>query len=282
MAETTEAACLLQTGRLYLERLGLRDIGGPHFPPPPPPLAGFKSGAFSLYYDDAPIYHFDLEGRWQRAFVDGLHYLKGLDTRVQAIDRPREGANMVLRRRTSPFAEAADLDAQRIRQAAIRSTLPALMVRSPVASPSCPTASARSRAGRPPPYLSLNAHRLLGFGRLVPAARPIWASTVRSPSSPPRFLTPSSYRRPSATNAPRSAWPRLPISYARSPAEFSVHSEAVRSLWGRRREQAQAVYLGGSDVWRRPAGEIASFLEIAGADVRPRIDRFPRRLLTSR
>ncbi len=61
-----------------------------------PIFAGFKQAAFSLYYGDAPIFHFDLEGRWQRAFVEGIHYLKGLDTTVQAIDRVREGENLVL------------------------------------------------------------------------------------------------------------------------------------------------------------------------------------------
>ena len=61
-------------------------------------FAGFKQGAFSLYFGDAPIYHFDLEGRWQRAFLEPTHYLKSLDTRVQMIDRVREGANLVLKR----------------------------------------------------------------------------------------------------------------------------------------------------------------------------------------
>ena len=77
-----------------------------------------KPGAFSIYFGDAPIYHFDLDGRWQRAFVDGTHFLKGLDTTVQAVDRVREGENLVLRRRTLGFAEAADLDAS-IRSTAI-------------------------------------------------------------------------------------------------------------------------------------------------------------------
>ena len=64
----TEAACLLEQGALYRRRIGLEPVaraGEPIF-------AGFKPGAFSLYFGDAPIYHFDLEGRWQRAFVDGL------------------------------------------------------------------------------------------------------------------------------------------------------------------------------------------------------------------
>ena len=66
-----------------------------------PIFAGFKRAAFSLYYGDAPIFHFDLEGRWQRAFVEGIHYLKAPDTTVQAIDRVRVEKNLVLRRRAS-------------------------------------------------------------------------------------------------------------------------------------------------------------------------------------
>ena len=92
----TEAACLLEQGASYRRRIGLKPVattGDPIF-------AGFKHGAFSLYFGDAPIYHFDLEGRWQRAFVESTHYLKGLDATIHAIDRVREGPNLVLKRRT--------------------------------------------------------------------------------------------------------------------------------------------------------------------------------------
>src|SRR3954464_4614267 len=109
MAEQTEAACLLQTGASYGRRLGLRSPGGALV------FAGFKRGAFPLYRDDEPIYHFDLEGRWQRAFVDGVHFLKGLDATVRAVDRGREGAGMVLRRRTLEAPEVEALD-EAIRQ----------------------------------------------------------------------------------------------------------------------------------------------------------------------
>ncbi len=103
----TEAACLLEQGALYGRRIGLKPLvadGDPIF-------AGFKQGAFSLYFGDAPIFHFDLEGRWQRAFVDGTHYLKGLDATIHAIDRVREGPNLVLKRRTLTLVEADGLDA---------------------------------------------------------------------------------------------------------------------------------------------------------------------------
>src|SRR5215210_5294008 len=105
MAHPTEAACLLETGAMYPRRIGLR-AGSAELT-----FAGFKPGAFSIYCGDEPIVHFDLEGRWQRAFVAGVHYRKGLDTTVDRIDRVREGDNLVLRRRALSGAEAADLDA---------------------------------------------------------------------------------------------------------------------------------------------------------------------------
>ena len=112
MAQTTEAACLLQTGALYTRRIGLKGPTGELV------FAGIKRGAFSLYFDDDPIYHFDLEGRWQRAYIDGIHYRKGLDNGVDAIERVREGANLVLKRRPLAFSEVTDLD-ERIREVAL-------------------------------------------------------------------------------------------------------------------------------------------------------------------
>ncbi len=54
----TEAACLLEQGASYQRRIGFEPVeadGDPIF-------TGFKRGAFSVYFGDAPIYHFDLEG----------------------------------------------------------------------------------------------------------------------------------------------------------------------------------------------------------------------------
>ena len=104
----TEAACLLQSGALYRRRVGLVPVSERA----EMVFAGFKKGAFSLYFGDAPIYHFDLEGRWQRAYLEPTHYLKGLDTRVQKIDRVREGANLVLKRRELDEDEVLRLDLQ--------------------------------------------------------------------------------------------------------------------------------------------------------------------------
>ena len=112
MAQTSEAACLLQSGRAYPERIGLRDRSGAEV------FVGLRAEGFSVYFDDAPIYHFDHEGRWLRAFRDDVHYLKGLDAIVRAVERPRVEGSLSLRRRTLPYAEASDLDAS-VRSAAI-------------------------------------------------------------------------------------------------------------------------------------------------------------------
>ena len=69
MAGVTEAACLLDNGVQYGARVLLRPGAGD------PVFAGFKAGGFSLYFGDAPVFHFDLEGRWQKVFDSGRHYL---------------------------------------------------------------------------------------------------------------------------------------------------------------------------------------------------------------
>src|SRR4051794_35301794 len=104
MADQSEAACLIATGANYKRRLGLRSEQGPTI------CVGSRPGAFSVFRDDSPFFHFDLEGRWQRAVIDGRHYLKGLDGQVVAIDRVREGEDLVLRRRPLDPDEANHLD----------------------------------------------------------------------------------------------------------------------------------------------------------------------------
>ncbi len=176
MGHQTEAACLLESGALYARRVLLCPASGD------PIFVGFKAAAFSLYFGDAPIYHFDLEGRWQRAFVDGTHYLKGLDTTVQAIDRIREGENLVLRRRTLGFAEASDLDG-RVRSAAL-GVLEALgsgwleRVEPPSRARPLPSDELRAVPG---------AGRALGHGGLVRASREIRRDLRSAPAVAPRL-----------------------------------------------------------------------------------------------
>ena len=104
----TEAAGLLHSGVIFPRRVGLKPVGAAGNEAAI--LLGFKRGGFSAYFGDAPLLHFDLDGRWQRAFSAGTHYLKGLDTRTQAVDRVRAGELMILQRRTLRTAEMIELD----------------------------------------------------------------------------------------------------------------------------------------------------------------------------
>ena len=105
----TEAAGLLRSGLIFPRRVGLKPVDDPG--DEATILLGYKRGGFSAYFGDAPLLHFDLDGRWQRAFIAGTHYLKGLDTRTQAVDRVRDGKSMVLDRRTLGADETIHLDA---------------------------------------------------------------------------------------------------------------------------------------------------------------------------
>ena len=240
MAQQTEAACLLESGALYSIRLLLRpEVGDPVF-------AGFKDGAFSLYFGDAPIIHFDLEGRWQRAFIESVHHLKALDTTVQAINRVREGPNLVLKRRTLAFAEASDLDA---------------FIRG----------------------LVLDLAREVDAGRLEPLPPPGHSkSRPLSPDELRDFLERIAAWDAAAWFAHRERYqatygplPVLPPDCpgavilqatrdrcARTASEFDHHARAVAALIGRRVEQCKSVFLADADVLRRPEDELAAFLEI--------------------
>lgn len=249
----TEAEGLLETGALYRKRLLLRPEAGD------PVFAGFKTGAFSLYFGDAPIVHFDREGRWQRAYVAGVHYLKGLDTTVQTIDRVREGENLVLKRATAGFAAATDFDAF------VRSTALDLI-----------SALDAGRLGRVEPPAekagSISNDELRAF--LETVARwdaAAWFShreTYLETYGPLPFLPPDCpspvILQATLGHAGGRAFGNAPAAehYVRSVAEFASHARAVAGLLGRRVDQCKAVFLGGGDVLRRPVDAVAAYLEM--------------------
>jgi hypothetical protein len=245
----TEAACLLEQGATFRRRIGLKPVaakGDPIF-------AGFKQGAFSLYFGDAPIYHFDLEGRWQRAFVDGTHYLKGLDAAVHAIERVREGPNLVLKRRVLTEGEAAAIDA-RIRSTALELT-----------------------AG-------LDADRLERVEPVTPRAIPLTTPELRE------FMTRISSWDASAWLDHRArysaAYRKLPflppecqnavVLQAASGIEtgagaptlsadrFARHTRDVAELWGLRLLQSRLLFLAGAHVLHLPVKEVAALLTAIG------------------
>ena len=252
MAGPTEAECLLKTGALYSERVLLRPPageGGPVF-------LGLKPGAFSAYHGDAPVYHFDLEGRWQRAFVGGLHYLKGLDASVQSIDRVREGKNLVLKRRTLSPAETDGLDA-RVRSDALGLVAAIADGRYDRRDP--PTGV---RAFDPGPLLD----------RAVSWDATAWdrqRSRFRETYGPYPFIPPDS-TNPVLLQATTVAGPagvfgaRPAPDSAAPPADgFARHADRVAGLLGALVAQAKVVFLGGSDALRRPAPEILADLRAA-------------------
>ena len=238
MDHRTEAACLLEQGALYRKRIGLEPVVGDG----DPIFAGFKHGAFSLYFGDAPIYHFDLEGRWQRAFVEGIHYLKGLDADVHAIDRVREGPNLVLQRRTLSFGEAGDLDAR------IRSVALELMAG---------LDDGRFRRLEPPAGKAqpLSNDELREFleriSRWDAAAWFAHRERYTGTYGPLPFLPPECQNavvlQATLGHAEGRTFGLSPAAepYVRSADEFAQHARDVAGLWGRRLLQSRAHLPGG-------------------------------------
>jgi hypothetical protein len=249
----TEAACLLEKGASYSRRVGLL----PDVSQPDPIFAGFKHGAFSLYFGDAPIYHFDLEGRWQRAFLRGVHYLKGLDATVQVIDRVREGPNLVLKRKTLTESEAAEFDA-RVRLMALEliagidgASLTRIEPKSPKSEPLCST----------------DLREFLLRISSWDAAR--WVAhreQFRQTYGPLPFMPPEC-QRAVVLQVTQGKGGRLEFGFspaaaahARSPAEFERHVRSVAALWGRRLMQSRVIFLAGADVIHRPFEDLVSYM----------------------
>lgn len=251
MAQTSEAACLLESGRLYKARLLLRPSSGE------PIFVGFKPGVFSIYVGDAPVYHFDLEGRWFKVFLDGGHYLKGIDNQVQAVGRQRDGDGLTLTRRRLSWAEATDVDAR---------------VRSAVLDLLSDLGAGRLGTAEPPtPVRRVELEELRAF--LERAAgwdaaawfvqRERFAETYGPwPFLPPGATAPVVVQATLGDASGLGFGGTPPVAYhARSPDELAVHVGEVARLMGRRTEMCREVYLGGADVLSRPPGELRDCLE---------------------
>lgn len=252
MAQTSEAACLLQSGALYTKRIGLKGSADRLI------FAGIKRGAFSLYYDDAPIYHFDLEGRWQRAFLDGIHYRKGLDNAVVSIDRVRDGANLVLKRTSLRYSEVADLDD------AIRELALDLIDR---------IGSVNGELVLPPAGIRpLDRDELRTMlDRIIQWDAAAWFAhreRYLSAYAPLGFLPPDAHQAiVLQATVGDSRGPRFggdsPVEHAvRTPREFEHHARIVSNLLGRRVLQNNAVFLGEGDVLTRPQEDVFGYFDV--------------------
>ncbi len=253
MSELSEAEGLLRSGALYPRRVGLRRSDGLLI------LVGWKHGAVSIYFGDAPFYHLDLQGRWQRAFVEGTHYLKGLDASVEAIDRVREGENLVLRRRTLSFAEASDLDAS-VRSMALDLITElesgTLQVEEPP-EPARPSTAEELR------------ETLESISRWDAAAWFSHRERYLGTYGPWPFLPPdcphAAVLQGTLGHVDGRAFAGSEPSehYVRDAKEFEEHARTVDALLGARVVQCRNLFLAGADVLRRPIEELQAFLEIA-------------------
>lgn len=253
--QRTEAECLLEHGALYGKRVGLRGEDRSLI------FAGFKQGVFSLYFGDAPIFHFDLEGRWQHAFLRGRHYLKRLDTSIHEIDRIREGPNLVLKRRFLDQAEASRLD-EEVRGAAA-SLLGSLGASSP-------------RREHPPKGTAeaISDDELRGvLNRIGAWGASAWddvRSRYRDTYGPLPFTPPDCQKAvvlQATLGTPNGrSFGGGPVHEhsVRGLPEFERHVRDVAALAGRRLLQTKGVFLAGADVLRRSGSDVLGYLEIIG------------------
>jgi Radical SAM superfamily len=251
MTQSTEAACLLQTGSMYPARLGLRGGSGEDV------FFGIKSGGFSLYFGDEPIVHFDFEGRWQRAFIEGIHYLKGLDASVRAIGREREGAGLVLRRRVLGPDEIGEID-ETIRLAAL-DLIDGI------------SASRLDAISPPPPVRMIGLGELTGHLERVAewdaAAWQAHRNRYRVTYGPWPFLPPDCPNPVvlQATHGHDFGLGATSEPLVRSKHEFEEHALAVAKLLGRRTSQCRDIFLGDADVLRQPTGLVLDYLQTIGS-----------------
>jgi hypothetical protein len=252
MTQTTEAACLLQSGAMYPRRVGFKTATGGDL------FAGVKPGGVSLYFGDAPIYHFDLDGRWQRAFIDGVHYLKGLDATVRSIDRERENGGMVLRRNTLPFGRAVDLDAS-IRAIAL-DLIDDLdsgrleILESPSSAKAFGSENFRDFLERVAAWDSAAwfAHRERYLGTYGPIP-------FLPPDCPNALVLQATLGHANGRAFGRAKPAEF---YVRSSKEFAEHAAAVSKLIGRRIGQFNGIFLAGTDVFRQPSAELLGYFEV--------------------
>ncbi len=247
----TEAACLLETGTAFPRRIGL------HLKDNELVFAGMKPDGLSLYYGDEPIFHFDLEGRWLHAFVSGVHYYKGLDSMTTAVDRGREGANLVLKRRKLAYVDATEFDD------VVRST--ALHLLEAIESKHVDSAS--PPGGVQMLELDELAVVLDRAARWDAAAWFAQRERYREQFGDPPFLPPGSERSivlEATIGHPRGVGfggSTVPAHRVRSVEDFQAHAERVARIWGRRVLQAKSIYLAGGDVFTRPYTDIFGYLD---------------------
>lgn len=238
MAES-EAAALLRVGAIYPRRIGLRDSAGRLI------FAGVKRGALSLYCDDEPIYHFDLDGRWQRAYIDGNHYRKALSQSVDRIARSPVQEGIALRRSSASRTEIDALD-DSIRAAVLDVCVGLSQGRFAIVSP-------------PDPALALGVEDLRDLLDRVATWDPA-AWFARKEQYVRIYGTRLSFIPPDAQNA-IVLQPFNGDGSPRNADEFAAHCRDVSKFLRRRVIQASTAFLDDVSSLRRPVAEILTNLD---------------------
>jgi hypothetical protein len=291
MAQLTEAACLIDQGAMFPDRTGFRGPDGRTV------LIGFKPGACSIYFDDEPIYHFDLEGRWQRAFlgadsndpttpanlagVPGTHYLKAMDTATTSLQRLREGHEIKIHRKRLNFAETVGLD-DHIRQMSMDLHH---QIATQQLEPISPPSSGRT-AGR-----SANLPEILDFlERIAGWDTAAWSRQKERyestfgilPMTPPNLTAPMVLQPilgDDGQNPVGFAGSATSEFYLRDQTEFHRHLQNVKNLWHRRLPQARGIYLAGSDLIHQPMSYVLDILNEVQQNVAELTIDLPGRLI---
>ena len=235
----TEAAGLLRVGAIYPRRIGLRDPAGHLL------FAGVKRGAFSLYFDDEPIFHFDLDGRWQRAYVEGDHYRKALSQSVDRIGRTRVEEGIALSRRVASRTEIDSLD-DSIRGTALDVSVGLSEGRFAIVAPPDPAAA-----------LAVEDLRDL-LDRVATWDAAAWFA--RKEQYVRVYGTRASFIPPDAQNA-IVLQPFDGDDRPRDVDAFAAHCRDVSEFLGRRAIQASTAFLDDVSSLRRPVEHILLHLE---------------------
>lgn len=241
MEHESEAACLLRSGNQYTRRIGHPTANGQLA------FLGVKQSAFSLYLGDEPYFHFDLEGRWQRAFLDGTHYRKALDGSIDRIDRLREPEGLVLKRRGLRYDEAADLDAL------VRQT--ALSLQADLAAGQVPALAPPQGA------LGLSVEEVDDLlDRVARWDGDAWfrqREAYLAIYGPMPLLPPDAHQSVILQGTYHE--PSVERDFPRTANEFEDHCRAVAGLLGRRLAQCRQVFLAGRSLPHLPFDDLRAF-----------------------
>ena len=217
-----------------------------------------RRGAFSLYFGDAPIYHFDLEGRWQRAYLEPTHYLKSLDTSVYAIDRTREDGSMVMRRRTLEEREIENLDLS-VRDIAVRLSRELDAGRLERRNPPAVKAQALDDHKLRDILASIAGWDAAAWDRHRQNYQSVYGSLPFLPPDCQNAVVLQATEGQANGVSFGCRYSGQPLY--RTPADFEDHARKVAQLMGRRLLQSRIAFLTGGDLLNRP-DDLLKFLEI--------------------